>query len=294
MQRTDLFKALRHEIILEDGYNGRDEYTDIPELADSIVENGIIQAVRAYQKKGDINRLTLISGHRRMAAVDLAIADGRLDPNEFKIPVIKVLNMSDIDKTLDLITSNSGVPLTALEESKVYKRAEAYGCTPEEIAKKVGKSITTIKNLLLLNSASASTKKMIVDGMVSTTTVIGLLKKKEPKDVDAELKTAIAEKRAAITAASNLQPILAPVNVRNERDMEDGEIPKQQDNVKTTGVSGMELPEDSSAPIKITKKNLDKTEKILTYSKAFILDLLLTKGVSDDEKAYVVILENLK
>lgn len=294
MQRTDLFKALRHEIILEDGYNGRDEYTDIPELADSIVENGIIQAVRAYQKKGDINRLTLISGHRRMAAVDLAIADGRLDPNEFKIPVIKVLNMSDIDKTLDLITSNSGVPLTALEKSNVYKRAEAYGCTPEEIAKKVGKSITTIKNLLLLNSASASTKKMIVDGMVSTTTVIGLLKKKEPKDVDAELKTAIAEKRAAITAASNLQPILAPVNVRNERDMEDGEIPKQQDNVKTTGVSGMELPEDSSAPIKITKKNLDKTEKILTYSKAFILDLLLTKGVSDDEKAYVVILENLK
>ena len=299
MQRKDLFMALIEEIVIEEGYNKRETLEDIPELADSIVENGVINAVRAYQKVGDINRLTLLSGHRRIAAVKLAISDGRLNPKEFRIPVIKVSKMSDIDRILDLETSNSQMPLSVLERANIYKTAKAYGATPEDIAKKVGKSVTTINNLLLLATAGEPTKKLIREGTVAHTTVEGLLRKKEPSVVDKELADAVKEKKAAVqeNVSTKIKDEVFVLGASTEfkRDEENTDIPTHQDNTKVAGISGMDAQlSDSSKPIKITKKNLEKEVKAATYTKEFILKLLTDNDVSEDEAAYVILNQELK
>ena len=294
--RTDLFGILLEEVIIEEGFNVRFDMGDLRELMESIVELGIKNPIHAYQKKGDINRYTLLEGHRRIAAVKLAVSEGKLDAATFRIPMVKERNMSDVDRVLGLVTYNSGKPLHMLEEAAAYAKAVAYGATPAESAKRVGKSGTHINNCLLLLTAGKPTQNMIREAIVAPTTVLTMLRSKEPSVVDTELTDALNEKKETIRRE---KPQLTLVNevefVRETKGDGEGDIPTEQDNTKVTGVSGMDTQlSESSKPIKLTKKNLDKEPKAISYTKEYILNLLRTNDVSEDEAAYVILLQELK
>lgn len=299
-QRTDLYTVLISELVIEEGFNVRYDMGDLQELCDSIVERGVLQPIQAYTKKGDINRYTVIEGHRRVAAIKLGISKGLIDESTFKISMVKTRPMSDVDRSLSLVTFNSGKPLHMLEEAAVYERAIAYKATVQEIAKRTGKSITHINNCLSLLTASVGTKKMIMNGNVSPTTVVGMLKKLEPQDVEKSLKSAITEikeKRKIPTAEPKSALFEDEDDFSNTKigsSSEDDDIYRTPDNSKSTGVSGLDLDSDDGEPVKITAKNLKQKEKKNTsYTRSFILNLLTSNGVSCDEQAYVILSENL-
>ncbi len=274
--RTDLFLLLMEEILIEEGLNVRVDMGDLQELADSIVEVGIKIPIQAYQKRGDINRYTVLDGHRRVAAVALAISQGKLNPKEFRFPMVKCKNVSDVDRVLGMVNFNSGKPLNKLEEATAYQRAIAYGALVSEVAQKTGKKVPYINDCLSLLSAGVSTKKLLNDGVVSPSLVITMLKKKEPSVVDAELQEAYKIKKVASVKTADIKGFVSTdidVPVRNTNVGNDDIVP-MSDNVKTTGVSGMDLPSDSGTPIKITKKNLEKEPKAKTYTKEYIIALL--------------------
>jgi ParB/RepB/Spo0J family partition protein len=265
--RTDMYGILFEEIVVEEGFNIRYDYGNIQELADSIVENGITNPIHAYQKKGDINRYTLIEGHRRYKAVELAIKQKKLDPATFHIPMVKGKVVSDESRTLGLVLYNAGKSLTLLEEAMVYERLINYGMVAAEIAKKTGKSSTHISNCLRLVTANIATKKMIMDGVVAPTLVIDLLKTKEPKEVELELKGAVAGKAKESPVPE------APVKKGNEADGSD--IPSKKDNTKTTGKNTKNLPENSGKAVKITKKDLrEHKPKEKKFSRPEVLTIL--------------------
>ena len=290
--RTDLWGVLISQIVIEDGHNVRKDMGDLNELADSIVEHGIIQPINAYIKKGEKDIYTLLNGHRRIAATKIAIADGRLDAETFRIPLVKARAMSDIDRVLSNITFNDGKPLTIMEQAEAYNRAIKYGATEEEVAKRVGKSITTIKNALQLLTAGVYTRKMMENGSIAATNVITMLKTNEPSVVDEKLKEIYEQKKSDRVKAKQEEE---PLFVHTPAEISDvSEFGAMQDNTKTTGVSGMELPEDSGAPIKIKGKDLsEKKAKAITYDKEYILALLRANGVSEDESAYIILNESL-
>ena len=116
--------------------------------------------------------------------------------------------------------------------------------------------------------------------------------------MDKELADALTEKTATIRKAKP-QLSLAdeiPVVFGGTKIEDDNDIPALQDNTKTAGVSGMDTQlSDSSKPVKLTKKNLDKSEpKAATYTKEAILKLLTDNDVSEDEVAYQILAQELK
>lgn len=61
-------------LVADEKKNPRFEYSDIEELMNSIIENGIKNPLKGYQKDG---KIVLKDGHRRMRAIKLAIEKGK-------------------------------------------------------------------------------------------------------------------------------------------------------------------------------------------------------------------------
>lgn len=268
--RTDLFGVLFSELAVEENFNIRYDYGNIQELTDSIAENGIQNPIHCYQKKGDINKYTLIEGHRRYKAIELGIQQKKIDPLTFRIPMVKSRPISDENRTLGLVTYNSGKPLTLLEEAMVYERLDKFGMSVAEMAKKVGKSSTHISNCLLLMAANIATKKMIMDNIVSPTLVISRLKEKDPAEVEKEIKEALKDKQADLEVDTTHAKSNSSTNA---------DIPKKQDNTKFSGSDTRVMKESSGKPIRITEKNLKA--KVHKYTKESILELLVENNFED-------------
>lgn len=94
------------------------------------------------------------------------------------------------DITLDILTSNSGLPLTAMERAKAIKRLLSFLWTPADIAKKTGWSISTVSNLIALHDAPDSIIDMVNSGQVSATLATELVKSKGAEEAEKMLKSA--------------------------------------------------------------------------------------------------------
>jgi len=108
------------------------------ELAESIKKHGIIQPL-VVTKVGD--GWQLIAGERRLKAAQLL--------NMTEVPVI-VKEVSDRDKLeLSIIENIQRHDLNCLDEANSYKRLmEEFGLSQDDIARQLGKSHSTIANML--------------------------------------------------------------------------------------------------------------------------------------------------
>ena len=108
----------------------------LDELADSIKKHGILQPIVVSKNK---DLYELIAGERRLKAVKLL--------NFKEIPVI-IREVSDRDKLeLSIIENIQRQNLNPIEEGRSYKRLmEEFGLTQEEIAKQVGKGISSVNS----------------------------------------------------------------------------------------------------------------------------------------------------
>jgi ParB family chromosome partitioning protein len=168
-------------IVVEDGYNVRDlttadAQTKLMVLARSIAEFGF-SSEHPVTVRLDADKIVLVAGHRRRAATMMAIDD--LGAEILAIPCIpEARGTSEADRCADLIMSNSGEPLTALETASVIKRLLGFGWTTDAVAKRLGwESKQTAENHLALLEAAPAVREMVRTGEVSATTAVNVTRK---------------------------------------------------------------------------------------------------------------------
>lgn len=145
-----------------DPTNPRDTLTDIEDLADSIKEVGLLQPIVA---RTDGTRLIVVAGHRRLAALKhLRWATA---------PVIVVPSMRpDHVLAAMLIENNQRADLDPIEEATAYRRLIDGGLTQQEVAKRVGRSVSTVLNRLALLDLPAEEQDEIRAGVMPVSHVL--------------------------------------------------------------------------------------------------------------------------
>ena len=153
------FKMLPIEFLQRGKFQPRQDMNaeKLQELADSIREQGIVQPI-IVRELGD-ERYEIIAGERRWRAAQLAQLDA--------VPVV----IKDFDDqtamAIALIENIQREDLNALEEAQALKRlGEDFGMTHQEIAKAVGKSRTTVSNLLRLNELTPAVMQLLAAGEI--------------------------------------------------------------------------------------------------------------------------------
>ncbi len=127
----------------------------LQELAESIKAQGVIQPL-IVRKTGD-NKFEIIAGERRWRAAQMA---GLHD-----VPVV----IRDIDDeaamAMSLIENIQREDLNAIEEAgALHRLVEEFGLTQEDVATAVGKSRSTVTNLLRLLKLNADVKTLVENG----------------------------------------------------------------------------------------------------------------------------------
>ncbi|MEI6145345.1 MAG: ParB/RepB/Spo0J family partition protein [Methylococcales bacterium] len=129
----------------------------LQELADSIKAQGIIQPIIVRQLAYE--KYEIIAGERRWRAAQLA--------GLTQVPIV-VKEMDDRSAmAVALIENIQREDLNPLEEAEALKRLlEEFEMTHQHIADAVGKSRTTVTNLLRLIELHPEVKKLLVNGQL--------------------------------------------------------------------------------------------------------------------------------
>lgn len=171
-KRADAVRVLYEEIHIEPDFNlrlgGAELEESIEALAQHIINGGTYPPLELRVR--DAGGMYIVDGHRRHAAIGLALERGAPleDPRDGKVWIPMVLfEGNDADRTARIITSAANKPLTPLEMAEGYKRLRAFGWPPAHIAKKVGKSTEHVQQLLALGDAPNTVREMVTSGDVS-------------------------------------------------------------------------------------------------------------------------------
>ena len=178
----------------------------LKELSDSIAAQGIIQPI-VVRKISD-EKYEIIAGERRWRAAQLA------ELNE--VPVL----VKDIDDrsvmAVALIENIQREDLNALEEAEALHRLlDEFELTHQQIAESVGKSRTTVTNLLRLLDLAADVKNMLGRGLLEMGHARALLGLEEAKQIDIANKA--IKQKLSVRAVEKLvrelheqKPVTAP------------------------------------------------------------------------------------
>lgn len=203
---SDLWKVEPSQLRILPDFNCRvqnDAYTArVRKIADSIKANGYypdkpLSGFVAKEDGADVIYVT--GGHRRHAAVHLAIEEGA---EIATVPVIvKAKGTSMEDLTVDLIVGNDGEPLSTYEQAVVCKRLVGFGWDSKEIARRVGyASAQYVDGLLSLAAAPVAVRKMVMEEVVSATTAIEAIKKHGNKAQEVLLAAVVKSGTGRVTA----------------------------------------------------------------------------------------------
>lgn len=176
--RSDIFRLDPKSIRIREGWNLRNTETQeykggIVDLKNQIIAAGGVKEALTVQWEDGAPWLT--NGHRRMAAVALALSEGH------EIPFVPVQtegrNVSDVDCVLSQILRNSGVPFTPMENAGVFKRLQDLGLTLVEIGAKVGYTEARVRQTIDLLTLPEPVKTHVDSGIVAPTTAAEVVKR---------------------------------------------------------------------------------------------------------------------
>ncbi|MGL5948612.1 MAG: ParB/RepB/Spo0J family partition protein [Aeromonas sp.] len=128
----------------------------LDELANSIRAQGVIQpiVVRSVAAAAGEARYEIIAGERRWRAAQLAQLD--------MVPCLVKEVPDEAAVVIALIENIQREDLNAIEEASALARLlEEFKLTHQEVATAVGKSRTTVSNLLRLNQLNADVKQLV-------------------------------------------------------------------------------------------------------------------------------------
>lgn len=147
-------RRLPVDLIQRGRYQPRREFDadTLRELADSIAAQGVIQPVVVREVEN--GRYELIAGERRWRAAQQAGLD--------EIPVVLKEVTEEAAMAMGLIENIQREDLNPLEEANALSRLlHEFGLTHQEVAKAVGKSRTTVTNLLRLLELNEDVKQLL-------------------------------------------------------------------------------------------------------------------------------------
>ena len=166
---------------------------ELNDLADSIKLHGIIQplVVRRIQDKFEI-----IAGERRYKAATLV--------GMKKVPCI-VMNLNDNESAEVAVIENiQRKEMTSLEEAKSFKKILDKGyLTQDELAKRMGKSQSSIANKLRLLNLDELVQDAILNGKISERHARSILKLDNKED-QRKVLSEIIEKRLTVRQTDDL------------------------------------------------------------------------------------------
>jgi ParB/RepB/Spo0J family partition protein len=174
----------------------RDNYGDIQELADNIAAKGLLVPL-SVEKLPDGN-YGIISGHRRYAALQLLVEQGRLTDADDVTCVVQAYQ-TELERAAGKLLANDGQPLTPDEwAAEIGRLAEAIkAASPEQdfiqdIAATLGKRPEYVKTMYeTWSKLSKTAREQIQTGKVGMTLAV-LLAKKAASDKLASLSVEIA------------------------------------------------------------------------------------------------------
>ncbi len=134
------------------------DHAQLEELITSVQEHGILQPLIVTDVGN--GRYELIAGERRLRAATIA--------GLATVPVI-VRAADDLHKLeLALIENIQRQDLNPIEEAHAYQQLmETFGCTQEDIAKKVGKSRPQVANTIRLLQLPDNIQRSLMEGKIS-------------------------------------------------------------------------------------------------------------------------------
>ena len=159
-EQNQSVKVIDIKFITANGSQPRKFFDDskIAELSLSIKEHGIIQPL--IVKKDSDDKYQIIAGERRWRAAKLAKIN--------KIPVIVKDFAPEIALQIALIENIQREDLNAIEEALAYKELkEKYKLTQGVLATKLGKSRTSITNIMRLLNLDKRVQDYIIEGVIS-------------------------------------------------------------------------------------------------------------------------------
>lgn len=172
----------------------------LDELANSIRVQGIIQPI-VVRETGH-QKYEIIAGERRWRAAKLVGLEN--------VPCI-IKNVKDNAAiAIALIENIQRENLNAMEEAIAYKRLlEEFELTHNEVADAVGKSRTTVSNLLRLNNLNEDVKILLEQGNIDMGHARALLSCSG--DLQSDLAKVVAKKKLTVRETENLvKKYLAP------------------------------------------------------------------------------------
>ena len=183
----------------------------LEELAQSIRIKGVLQPILVRQTDGREKKFELVAGERRLRASKLAGFD--------RIPaIVRDIEEDDLLETA-LIENIQRDDLNPIEESRAYRNLLLeHGYTQDDLAKRVGKTRSTIANALRLLRLPESIQQDVASNRMSAghaRTLIAVHNEKEQK----KLRDRICHENISVREAEELSRALAkkPKIEKNER-----------------------------------------------------------------------------
>ncbi len=172
MSKTTIIRNIPINKITPGVIQPRKDFGDLNELAESIKEKGIIEPIIVRSKNG---RFEIIAGERRYRAAKIIGLK--------ELPCIERNSPDNEALELAIVENLQRKDLNIFESAYSFKcLSDIYGYTHMDIANKIGKSRTTVSELLRINDLPDDIlKKCIELNIVSKSFVLELVKLNDKK-----------------------------------------------------------------------------------------------------------------
>ncbi|QBY04409.1 ParB/RepB/Spo0J family partition protein [Thalassotalea sp. HSM 43] len=256
-EQSDLQK-LPIESLQPGKYQPRKDMSEdaLEELSSSIKAQGIIQPIVVRPVAKD--KYEIIAGERRWRAAQLAEID--------MVPCLIKDVPDESAVAIALIENIQREDLNAMEEAVALERLlHEFELTHQEVASAVGKSRTTVTNLLRLNSLNSEVKTFLENGDIEMGHARALLA------LDGDLQTTTA--RTVAAKELTVRDTEKLVKKVQQPEVEKPTMVKDPDTIKLEE----SLAERIGSPVAIKHNKKGKGQMVISYASLAELDGILSK-----------------
>ena len=228
----------------------------LEDLASSIRAQGIIQPI--VVRKVDDNKYEIIAGERRWRASQLAQLD--------EVPCLVKDVPDEAAVAIALIENIQREDLNAMEEAQALDRLmNEFSLTHQEVAEAVGKSRTTVTNLLRLNNLNDDVKLLVEHGDIEMGHARAFLAL--DGEQQSEAANVVSGKGLTVRDTEKLvKKLLEPEKPKQEK-----QIDPDVQNLMTR------LSENLGAPVTIDHNAKGKGKLVISFDDLQQLDGIITK-----------------
>ncbi|AMJ88642.1 MULTISPECIES: ParB/RepB/Spo0J family partition protein [Alteromonas] len=228
----------------------------LEDLASSIRAQGVIQPI--VVRKVEDNKYEIIAGERRWRASQLAQLD--------EVPCLVKDVPDEAAVAIALIENIQREDLNAMEEAQALDRLmNEFSLTHQEVAEAVGKSRTTVTNLLRLNNLNDDVKLLVEHGDIEMGHARALLAL--DGDKQSEAANVVSGKGLTVRDTEKLvKKLLEPEKPKQEK-----QIDPDVQNLMTR------LSENLGAPVTIDHNAKGKGKLVISFDDLQQLDGIITK-----------------